>query len=258
MNRFLTSALLLIPSVAFAAEETSKEAVKEAPRLFSPMMADFILVFALLLIILLIAGTAYNFLKLQNMKNHGKRIKTISGDLKAAVTEIHSINAYLFPSEEKKEQPKPPAKPPKEENAPKTIKREIWQDFVDKFNNLANSMEVPKAAIACENFVKEHKLILLKLVEKTDNQPPKFALGEKGAPFWGWQIPGDSERFAVAISPEMKFDEKFQKDGGLKEMFASNFKDLKEIQKVEIKIPAIVTKKGEEYTIEQPGLLRFS
>ncbi|MBO6179534.1 MAG: hypothetical protein J6O04_10195 [Selenomonadaceae bacterium] len=258
MDKILAACFLLMPGVAFAAEEVSKDAPKEAPRLFSPMMADVILVFALLIIILLIAGTVYNFLKLQNMKNHGRRIKAISGDLKAAITEIHSINAYLFPSEEKKEQPKPAAKPPKEENAPKTIKREVWQDFADNFNNLANSMEVPKAGIACENFVKEHKLILLKLVSKNENQPPKFALGEKGAPYWGWQIPGDSVRFAVAVSPELTFDEKFQNEGGLKEMFASNFKDVKEIQKVEIKIPAIVIKKEAEYTIEQPGLLRFS
>lgn len=257
MKKLLMSALVLMPSVAFAAPMPPTEEMKVEPRLFSPMMTDVFVVLCFIMSFILIGAVIYLYLQNQNFKSHGKKINSISRDLKAAIAEIHNINAYLFPSKDKEEKKTVTPPPPKEENPPKTVKKEIWQDFIDAYNNLANSMEVPKADIACENFIKEHNLSLFKLESKTEGQPPVFAAGDKNAAYWGYQIPNE-ERFAVVVSPKLTFDEKFYKEGGLKESFASNFEDMKEIQKVSVKIPAIMSKKDGKYIINQPGLLRFA
>ena len=257
MKNLLSTALVLIPSVAFAAPMPPAEEMKVEPRLFSPMMTDVFVVLCFIISFILIGAVIYLYMQNQNFKSHGKKINSISRDLKAAIAELHNINAYLFPSKDKEEKKTVTPPPPKEENPPKTVKREVWQEFIDAYNNLANSMEVPKADIACENFVKEHNLSLFKLESKTEGQPPVFAQGDKTAAYWGYQIPNE-ERFAVVVSPKLTFDEKLYKEGGLKESFASNFEDMKEIQKVAVKIPAIMTKKDGKYIINQPGLLRFS
>lgn len=263
MKNLLLTALLLFPTIASAAPATSvQEEMKPEPRLFSPMMTDIFLVLCFVICFILIGAVIYLYMQNQNYQGYGKKITAISRDLKAAIQELHNINAYLFPSkdkEEKKTTPKPvePPEPPKETNAPKPVKKEVWQEFIDAYNNLANSMEVPKADIACDNFIKEHNLTLFKLVSKTVGQPPVFSEDEKDAAYWGYKIPND-DRFAIVISPKIKFDDNFYKEGGLKESFASNFEELKEIRKVAVKIPAIMTKKDGKYSINQPGLLRFS
>lgn len=255
MKNLLLSALIFVPSAAFAAPMPPEE-MKVEPRLFSPMMTDVFVVLCFIISFILIGAVIYLYMQNQNFKSHGKKINSISRDLKAAIAELHNINAYLFPSKDKEEK-KTVTPPPKEENAPKTVKKEVWQEFVDAYNSLANSMEVPKADIACENFVKERGLMLFKLESKAEGQPPVFAEGDKNASYWGYKIPNE-ERFAIVVSPKLTFDEKFYKEGGLKESFASNFEDMKEIQKVTVKIPAIMSKKDGKYVINQPGLLRFS
>ena len=244
MKNLFLLAFFLISNVAFAAP--AQEEVKVEPRLFSPVMTDVFVVLCFVICFILIGCVIYLYMQNQNYKGHGKKINAISRDLKAAIAELHNINAYLFPSkekEEKKHAPKP-VEPPKETNAPKPVKKEVWQEFVDAYNNLANSMEVPKADIACENFIKEHNLTTFKLESKTAGQPPVFSEGDKNSPYWGYKVP-DEDRFAIVINPKIDFDEKLYKDGGLKESFASNFEDMKEIQKVAAKIPAIMTKKTE-------------
>ena len=259
MKNLLLLTFFLIPNIVLAAPAPVHEEMKQEPRLFSPMMTDVFVVLCFVMCFILIGAVIYLYMQNQNYKGHGKKITAISRDLKAAIQELHNINAYLFPSKEKEEKkPAPkPAPTPKEDNAPKPVKKEVWQEFVDAYNNLANSMEVPKADIACENFIKEHNLTLFKLESKTAGQPPVFSEGAKGAEYWGYQIPNE-ERLAIVVSPKITFDDKFYKEGGLKESFASNFEDMKEIQKVSVKIPAIMTKKDGKYTINQPGLLRFS
>lgn len=258
MKKLMFMAALLVPNVAFCARVAEEPLVKEEPRLFSPMMTDVFLVISFIMVFVLIGAVIYLFMQNQNYKNHGKRISKISNDLKAAIAEIHNINAVLSPSKDEKKTPIQQSKPAevKEENPPKTVKREVWQDFVDAYNNLANSMEVPKADVACVNFVKERGLKQFKLDSKSDLQHPTFTEDANGV-YWAYQVPNE-ERFAIVISPQTTFDEKFYKEGGLKESFASNFEDMKEIQKVTVKIPAIMTKKDGKYTINQPGLLRFS
>lgn len=258
MKNLFLSIFLLIPNIVFAAPMQEEPLPVKEPRLFSPMMTDVFVIICFVLCFVLIGAVIYLYMQNQNYKSHGKKINAIARDLKAAIQEIHNIDAYLFPNKEKEEK-KSAAKPvetPKETNPPKTVKKEVWQDFIDAYNNLANSMEVPKAEIACETFIKEHKLSTFKLESKTAGQPPVFSEGDKDSPYWGYKVP-DEDRFAIVINPKLTFDEAFYKEGGLKECFASNFEDMKEIRKVVAKIPAIMTKKDDKYIVNQPGLLRF-
>ncbi|MBO6305507.1 MAG: hypothetical protein J6M62_10605 [Selenomonadaceae bacterium] len=118
MKNLLSTALVLIPSVAFAAPMPPAEEMKVEPRLFSPMMTDVFVVLCFIMSFILIGAVIYLYLQNQNFKSHGKKINSISRDLKAAIAELHNINAYLFPSKDKEEK-KTVTPPPKEENPPK-------------------------------------------------------------------------------------------------------------------------------------------
>ena len=147
------------------------------------------------------------------------------------------------------------------------MKRSVWQNFVDDFNSLAQSMDVPKADVACENFVGLHKLVLLDCIAhsganiKGSQAEPIFAVEKsvKGSAYWAWPLPGEKGRYAVVPKPIISYDDNLHSEGGMKETFASNFEnDPGSVYRhVSVKFPAIFKKEGEKWKIEQPGLIRL-
>lgn len=251
------AALCLVPGTAFAAAEPGQEGI------LPPIMRDVMIVLCLVLGVLLLFAVAFLWAVQQQARPQLAKVDHLAADMKAVTAELRALQSMILPEKpEEEEEELPPAPAPEEKNAPAPVSRSIWKAFVDDFNSLARSMEVPKKDVACENFVAIHKLVLLKCRPHKEGEALDFAL-EKSigeSEYWAWPIPGENDRYAVVPKPILAYDDKLHREGGMKETFASNFEsgDPKTYHQVEVKLPAIFRNKDGKWQIEQPGLMRLA
>ncbi len=279
LNRVMTAMLLavlcLVSQVALAAPEAPM--LPEPEGILPPVFRDVLVILCIVLGVLLLVVVAYLWTVQHQAKEHLEQIERLKGDMKAVTTELRSLRAFLMPEqggtgekdEKKEEEPKSVLSfPEEEENAPPPVKRSVWQPFLEDFNSLARSMDIPKADVACENFVELHQLVLLRCLfpsspsGKRGEVPPKFTKEKAVADgvYWAWPLPEEEGRFAVVPRPNIPYDEKLYREGGLKETFASNFENGGPgavYRHVEVKLPAIFVNKNGSWQIEQPGLIRL-
>ncbi|MBR3458222.1 MAG: hypothetical protein IKH16_08735 [Selenomonadaceae bacterium] len=261
-------------------------AAPEQDGVLPPMLRDVMVVLALVLAVLLLIAVAVLWSVQHQYKARLAVLDRLTNDMKAVTAELRSLQALIMPPPlddlpiELPKEPEPPKEPPREapkepppsspepqEQEPTTVKRSVWQNFVDDFNSLAQSMDVPKADVACENFVGLHKLVLLDCIAhsganiKGSQAEPIFAVEKsvKGSAYWAWPLPGEKGRYAVVPKPIISYDDNLHSEGGMKETFASNFEnDPGSVYRhVSVKFPAIFKKEGEKWKIEQPGLIRL-
>ena len=271
---WLAALFCAVPRMAMGAAENPPPPVD--PGILPPVFRDVLIILCIVLGVLLLFAVAYLWTVMQQAKDQTGQIKRLNEDLKAVTTELRTLQAILMPEEfgkGKQEEAEPEVEPvlsfpQPEEGKPVSVKRTVWQDFVDDFNSLARSMDIPKADVACKNFVGLHQLILLKCLFPSSSDgrhsemPPKFAREKNIADgvYWAWPIPEEEGRFAAVPRPDMDYDEKLYRQGGLKETFASNFENGDRgvvYHHVEVKLPAIFVNKNGNWHIEQPGLIRL-
>lgn len=136
-----------------------------------------------------------------------------------------------------------------------------WKQFIDDYNNLAASMNVPRAMQACENFVKIHKLATLIFYERdkvTDQM--KFAMVKEvmQSVYWAKMVPGEAGRYVVVPNPMAAYTSDLHDNGGMKETFASNYEKGGLYHQYQVKLPAMFKATLGNWRVDKPGLLRLT
>jgi len=279
LNRVMTAVFFAVLCLASRAAMAAPEApvLPEPEGILPPVFRDVLIILCIVLGVLLLVVVAYLWTVQHQAKEHVEQLQRLTGDVKAVTMELRTLRSILMPEQggmdergkKAEEDPKSVLSFPEEEgNAPPPVKRSIWQPFLEDFNSLARSMDIPKADIACENFVELHQLILLRCLFPSSpsgnrgEMPPKFTKEKAIANgvYWAWPLPEEEGRFAVVPRPNLSYDEKLYREGGLKETFASNFENGGPgavYRHVEVKLPAIFVNKNGNWQIEQPGLIRL-
>lgn len=238
------------------------------PAMFPPMVADVLLILAGAIGIVSLVGVAYNYSIIINGKDKFDKIDQLEQDLKTLQRDVHELKEHMAKTQLQEAAPIDRGVPPTAVNAQrgkqeeKMLRPEIWQKFVDDYNNLANSMNVPRAEEACASFVRDYSLHLLICVE---SQP---AAGESNTPmyapvddvdisnYWAWNVPGQPEDFAVVPNPLVEYNEKLHLQGGMKETFASNYENGS-FRQIQVKLPAHFNQRLGAWKIVQPGVIRL-
>ena len=134
--------------------------------LFPPMAAHILLIFVGAISMVALVGIAYNYSLTRSTREKIACIEELERDVKILQRDIKVLQDRL-PKEAMPDNTDTKTAMDKAAGAAiaGNVKQEVWQEFVDDYNNLANSMNIPKAAEACENFVRNNKVQLLVCVE---------------------------------------------------------------------------------------------
>ena len=97
---------------------------------------------------------------------------------------------------------------------------ELWEKFVEGYNLLAASMNVPKQLEACEKFVYDNSLRML-LYGGAMNFLPAIEVSESN--YWAWKIPDTKNIYAVVPNPMRPCDKVVYESGGLKQIFNADY-----------------------------------
>lgn len=259
--------LCSVPGTVWAAATGEKDGV------LPPMLRDVIVILSVVLSVILLIAVAILWTMQQSTRERLSGYSRMEGDMKAVTAELRELQSVLMPdrsrAEEQENDEDPvlsfPDSPVKQ---PPPVKRSVWQSFADDFNSLARSMDIPKADIACENFVELHKLVLLTCLShggfdgNGNEMEPAFSREHSidASTYWAWPIPEEKGRYAVVPNPVISYNDKLHREGGMKETFASNFENsgVAEFHHVEVKLPAIFSSSSGKWKIEQPGLIRLT
>ncbi len=112
--------------------------------------------------------------------------------------------------------------------------QKMWLNFVQDYNNFVAELESPGELRKCEKFVRDNKLKSLTY----GNSTIRPAIDVKDSIYWAFKCSGDE--FAVVPNPLNPCDDMLVELGGLKELYALNYKDGT-YKKYFVKTPAIVT-----------------
>ena len=233
--------------------------------LFSPLVAHVILIVFGVISVVALVGIAYHYSLVISNRSKFARLDALERELKSVQADLKDIKAQLVKHQLKegvpvdKGVPKTAVNVAAPDNNAGAMKKEVWQAFIDDYNNLAHSMNVPKAAAACENFVRSNRLHLLICVDPSDAEtgnPLDAPVDEvELSNFWGWNVNGKADVFAVVPNPLVEYNEELHRRKGLKETFASNYESGR-FKEIEVKIPAQFTQRMGAWQIVQPGVIR--
>ncbi|BAL84422.1 hypothetical protein SELR_27140 [Selenomonas ruminantium subsp. lactilytica TAM6421] len=239
------------------------------PALFSPMVANIIIILAGTISFVALIGVAYCYSILISKRDSFTKLDKFEQELKSLQQDVQELKKYVAKLQLQEAAPIDRGVPAtavntqKNKPADKTLPSEVWQKFVDDYNNLAKSMNVPKAAEACENFVRDHKLHLLVCVE-TEAQSggsatPVYAPVDKVnlSNYWAWSVTGQPEDFVVVPNPFVEYTEKLHQESGMKETFASNY-ETGSFRQIQVKLPAHFRQHLGAWKIVQPGVIRLT
>ena len=127
-----------------------------------------------------------------------------------------------------------------------------WSKFVEEFNLLAGSMDVPKKLQACEKFVKDHKARLL-VYSGMMNFMGTNDVDESN--YWAWKISESNNIYAVVPNPAHPCDNDTYERGGLNTIFEMEYKGGTYTKYV-VEIPAIFTaNEADVWKLENIGRL---
>ena len=260
--------------------------------IFSPMVADVLTLFTFLVSVLALVAAAYAFSTVRQKVAEVEKVYALEGEVKKLRRQIESlrgaqtaeqvaaITAGADGAADGADAPSVSAEgavpaegtaPAGADKAPSAGKaggeqaaEAVWARFVIDYNNLSSSMDVPRAEEACQAFVDNYQLRLLRCTEHdavdetTGDHAPKFTLAPFSiSAFWAWQVPDDKGHFVVVPNPLRAYGEKEHAEGGMKETFASNYEDGKQYHHMQVRLPALFRKDSTGWHIEQPGVIRL-
>lgn len=198
---------------------------------FAPETAEMLIILSLVINVVLMFAVAYllvtrkddtltlkletNVKKLtKDLKNLDERVKDLQP--RRAVTEIPPVEAFGGRFAE------PTIPEPAEEAKPEGIDYSVMDEFVKEFNLLAASMSVPKQLQACEKFVKDHGLKMIRYGGMMHFLP---AMDVDESNYWAWKIPEQKNLYAVVPNPMKPCDRDVYERGGMNTIFESNYGD---------------------------------
>ena len=113
-------------------------------------------------------------------------------------------------------------------------------------------MMVPGQLKACQKFVEDNGLRMLKYAGMMNFIP---ALDVEDSNFWLWKISPDLNQYAVVPNPMKPCDNELYERGGLKIVFAMNYKDGI-YKKYVVDTPAIFTiDNSNQWKLQDPGVV---
>lgn len=236
--------------------------------LFPPMIANIILILVGTISVVSLIGVAYTYSIILNSRKKIAKAEQLEHELHALQRDVQELKGHMAKTQLKEAVPIDRGVPQTAVNTVKSSKTEkgmqpeVWQKFVDDYNNLANSMNVPRAAEACENFVRSYNLNLLICVDNQSSESgsntPMYAPVDKVelSNYWAWNVTGQPEDFAVVPNPLVEYDEKLHNRGGMKETFASNY-ERGSYKQIQVKLPAHFSQHLGAWKILQPGVIRL-
>ena len=235
--------------------------------LFSPMIADTVLILVGVISLVALVGISYNYSLMFNARGKIAKIEALEQELKILQRELKELKSQMVKYQFKEAAPIDKGVPKSAVNtaaagaAESPLKQEVWQAFVDDYNNLARSMDVPKADKACESFVRNNRLHLLICVEPSDMEngggTPLYAPVDEVelSNFWAWQVPGKADVFVVVPNPLVEYNEELHNHKGMKETFASNY-EKGNFKQLQVKLPAQFMQRLGAWKIVQPGVIK--
>ena len=130
--------------------------------------------------------------------------------------------------------------------------QKLWLNFVQEYNEFAENLSSPGELRKCENFVRENKLKTLTYGNSATIRP---AIDVKDSIYWAFKCSGNE--FAVVPNPLNPCDEAVVELGGMKEIYALNYKDGV-YRKYFVKLPAIFTSDSENgWILEETGVVNL-
>ena len=220
---------------------------------FPPMMSDMLIMLSIVLNVILMFAVAYLMLTRNQdgkFRQLDDRIKRVANDLKILDDKVRGMKPP------KKVDTVPEAQPfGINPNAPREDPSDvssIWKKFVDNYNFLAASMMVPGQLKACQKFVEDNGLRMLNYAGMMNFIP---ALDVEDSNFWLWKISPDLNQYAVVPNPMKPCDNELYERGGLKIVFAMNYKDGI-YKKYVVDTPAIFTiDNSNQWKLQDPGVV---
>ncbi|MCI6159695.1 MAG: hypothetical protein SOV43_05535 [Selenomonadaceae bacterium] len=243
--------------------------------IFSPMVGDILTLFAFVVSVLALVAAAYALSTVRQKAAEVDKVYALEAEVKKLRRQFESLRgaqtaeqvaaitaAAGVPSG--KGAPEHAASGAKAADGGQPEAEAVWSRFVTDYNNLSASMDVPRAEEACQAFVDNYQLRLLRCTdhdavdETTGDHAPKFTLAPFSiSAFWAWQVPEDKGHFVVVPNPLRVYGEKAHAEGGMKETFASNYEAGKEYHRIQVRLPALLRKDSNGWHIEQPGVIRL-
>lgn len=171
--------------------------------------------------------------ELQQLQTDLQRVKKKLGALEEKVSEIREpkvisdvpqAEPFGMDFEEPKHNIGTPLEPQK-----------LWLNFLEDYNKFAKELASPGQLRKCEKFVRDNKL---KILTYSSASTFKHAIDVKDSIYWAFKCSGNE--FAVVPNPLNPCDEELHEYGGMKEIYALNYKDGV-YQKYFVKLPAIFT-----------------
>lgn len=222
--------------------------------LFSPLASGVLLVLAVVLGVLSLVAAAYSWSAILSSRSRLDKIDTLEQELRKLRQDVKVLQSNLAGLQL---QAAPAAGEPEKE-------RPVWQDFIDDYNSLAISMNVPKAEEACEAFLRAYGLSLLVCVNPAAQEDsgrrtgPKFSEVDQlpTSTLWAWPIPEQAGAYAIVPNPLIPYGANLHNKGGMKETFASNY-EQGEYRSIQVRLPALFHQQDHHWKIEQPGVIRL-
>ncbi|MBR1727995.1 MAG: hypothetical protein IJ728_00490 [Selenomonadaceae bacterium] len=230
--------------------------------LLPPILSDIFIFLGVVLSLILLIAFAYIW---STQRQDREDIRRLFFDMKNLSQKVKDLETGLTgKSEVKKDEPKamPEIKLPEPEpkqivDKKKLIPEEkishIWDEFLENYNHIAESMAVPGQLRACENFVSENALKILVYI---GSMKFSFASNVQDSKFWAWKIES-SDKYAVVPNPLTPYNDELHNKAGMKETFASNY-EIGSYKKYFVELPAILVYVGKnEWKISEPGVIRL-
>ena len=230
--------------------------------IMSPLLSDSLTLLSIVLSIILLIALSYIWsIQRQDRDDIAKLSNTVK-NLSKKLKDIETLQIEKNSSKETEKISKDISV--KVDNEPKTetknfitnqvqIPRNLWADFLESYNHIAESMAVPGQLKACENFVNENNL---KILVYNGSMNFVAASDVKESRFWAWKIE-ESNKFAVVPNPMIKYDEDLHSHSGMKETFASNYENGS-YTKYFAELPAILScDENNNWKILEPGVIKL-
>ncbi|SFT85333.1 hypothetical protein SAMN02910356_02427 [Selenomonas sp. GACV-9] len=233
--------------------------------LFPPLVAGVLIVLIGVLSVVSLVGVAYNWSVIISGRSQFNKIADLEKEVASLKQDIKVLKSRLSAEEaalQAQQEAKSAEQALEKEAELAETQHEVWHAFLVDYNNLAASMDVPKAQQACETFVQANALepfICIDHAAQENGQiMPKFAAAADVAQstYWAWPVPEAVGAYIVVPNPLHPYDQKLHTEGGMKETFASNY-EQGEFHDVQVRLPAKFQKRNDQWKIIQPGVIRM-
>lgn len=218
-----------------------------------PMMSDILILMNIAMSVVLMFACAY-----LATRNQNSEIRQLNDKIKKLSQEIKSLDERIGRPQKKVDtviEAEPfgiSTKFPRQD--PNETKMGVWEKFVENYNLIAASMMVPGQLKACQKFVEDNGLRMLQYSGMMNFIP---AAEVEESNYWLWKMPNEKNLYAVVPNPMKPCDEELYERGGLKMVFAINYKDGT-YKKYIVETPAIFsTDSSNHWKLKDPGVVNL-